>query len=89
MSQSSKTMTERDASQVQRFAFNDVDKSLTVNGFLVGKVGHKIEVTITTTSVTDDSEVYSFSDSGTLLYSLKIVYTDGSRSQMVSAERIS
>lgn len=38
MSQSSKTMTERDASQVQRFAFNDVNKTLSVDGFVVGKI---------------------------------------------------
>ena len=70
MSQSSKTMTERDASQVQRFAFNDVNKTLSVDGFVVGKIGHKITRSIVTTNVANDSEQFSFYDSGTLLYTL-------------------
>lgn len=87
MAETTKPLSQRDFTQTLKGAFNDVDKSLTTNGFLVGKVGHKVTLAITTTSVTDDTESYSFSDSGIPLYTLTIVYTDGTREQMISAER--
>jgi len=85
--QTNKPLSDRDFQQTLRASFNDVDKSLTTNGFLVGKVGHKITLSISTTNVASDTETYAFSDNGTALYSITVVYTDGSRSQMLSAER--
>ena len=83
----SKPKSQQDANQTLQYAFNDVDATLSVNGFLVGKVGHRITRTVTTTSQPNDTEVYAFSDSGTPLYTLTIVYTDGSQATMLYAER--
>lgn len=85
----SKPLSDRDSGQTLQSAYNDVDASLTTNGFLVGKVGHQITLTITQTTVPDDTEVYTFFDNATQLYQIQIVYTDGSRAQMLSASRIS
>lgn len=89
MSETNKPLSNRDFAQTLKGAFNDVDKSLTTSGFLTGRVGHKIELAISTTSVANDTETYSFSDNGNSLYSIQIVYTDGTRETMLSAERIS
>ena len=87
MAETKKQLSHRDGQQTLKGAFNDVDKSLTTNGFLVGKVGHKITLGISTTSIANDTETYSFFDDNTLLYTLVIIYTDGTREQMISAER--
>lgn len=87
MSYTTKPLSDRDFGQAIQSAYNQVDASVTTNGFLVGKVGHKIEMSITTTTVANDTEVYAFSDSGTALYTITVVYTDGTRNTMISAER--
>jgi hypothetical protein len=78
-----------DGDQAIRRSYNEVDATMSVNGFLVGNVGHKIVLTVSTTTITNDTETYAFSDNGTPLYSLQIIYTDGTRAQMISATRIS
>ena len=40
---SSKQMTDADASQVLRSAFNDNDMTISTSGFLDGKVGHRLK----------------------------------------------
>lgn len=87
MADTSKPKSQQDANQTLQYAYNDVDATLSVNGFLVGKVGHKIVQSITTTTLPNDTEVFQFSDSGTPLYTLTIIYTDGSRATFLSAER--
>lgn len=87
MANTSKRLSDQDANSTLRGAFNDVDFSLTTNGFLVGKVGRKVEQTISTTNVANDTEVISFYESGTLLYTLTIIYTNGTRDVLLSAER--
>lgn len=68
-------------------SYNEVDKSLAVSGFLTAAIGRKITQTITTTTVANDTEEISFYDGATLLYTLEIIYTDGNRTVMLSAER--
>lgn len=87
MSNITKSLSERDANQVLQSIYNQVDASITTAGFLVGKVGNKIALTISTTTITNDTETYAFTENGTALYSLKIIYTDGNRTTLVSAER--
>jgi hypothetical protein len=88
MAQTDKRMTDRDADQATRKAFNDETATLGVDGFLAGKVGHKIELAISTTTIANDTETYTYSDDGVTVMVLKIVYTDGARTTMLSAERI-
>jgi hypothetical protein len=65
-----------------------VDNSLITSGFLVGKVGRKIEIARATTNVADDTQVITFIQDGATLYTLEIVYTDATLSELISAERI-
>ena len=87
MAQTSKPLSQHDYSQAIQGSYNEVDKTLSVNGFIVGKVGHKVTLAIATTLVLNDTEVYTFLDGATVLYEITIVYTDGTRALMVSAER--
>jgi hypothetical protein len=60
-------------------------------GFLQGKVGHKITLTIATTNVANDTEIVRYFDVvdavDVLLNEITVVYTDGTRAQLLSAER--
>lgn len=89
MAKTHKQLSDRDYQQTFRLAFNDVDATLTTNGFLVGKIGRKVEAAVSTTTVLNDTVTYTFSEDGTTLYEYEIIYTDGTRTQMISAERIS
>jgi hypothetical protein len=88
MSRTTKKGTRKDGMQTLQMAFNDVDASLTTNGFLVGKIGHKVTLDITTTTILGDTELYTFLDNDQLLYQIKLVYTDSDKTQLISAERI-
>lgn len=79
----SKPFSQRDANQTLQASFNDVDSTLSVNGFLVGKIGRRIDVSITQTTVPNDTETYAFSENSVALYTIKIVYTDGTRTQIL------
>lgn len=89
MGVTTKPQSNLDAPETAQKAFNDTDASFNVNGFLVGVVGRRVDLAISTTTIANDTETYSFSENGNSLYALKIVYTDGSRSQMLFAVRIS
>lgn len=89
MSNSVKAESERDANQTLKFSFNDIDKSLTTNGFLAGLVGRKVVQAISTTTAANDTLTYTFSESGTTLYAIKVIFTDSTYATMISAERIS
>ena len=71
-----------DSNQVLQGSYNDVDKSLSTAGFLVGKVGRKVSV-VTVAEV----ETYSFYEDSILLYELTLTYTDSTKTTFVSAER--
>lgn len=88
MTKTTKRSTRKDGMQTLQMAYNDVDASLTTNGFLVGKVGHKVTLAIETTTISNDTELYSFYDSDTLLYQIKLIYTDDTKAQLISAERV-
>lgn len=87
MANTTKTLSSLDHPQVVQAAFNPEDSSLATNGFLVGKVGRKIALTISTTTITNDTETYAFTESTVPLYTLKVIYTDGARTTLLSAER--
>lgn len=84
---SSKELASADGNQVLQGSYNDVDKTLSTSGFLLGKVGRKIVLTISTTTVANDTESYAFSENGLALYTYTVIYTSGTRDVMLSAER--
>lgn len=88
MSRTTKKGTRKDGMQTLQMAFNDVDASITTNGFLVGKIGHKVTLEIVTTTLLGDSELYTFLDGTQLLYQIKLIYTDADKTQLLSAERV-
>ena len=86
-----KPASDLDSTQNIQRSYNDVNGTLTVDGFLTGLVGRRIDLAISTTTVSNDTETYTFSEQfgGLVLYVYKIVYTDGARTTMLYAERIS
>jgi hypothetical protein len=89
MARTSKGYSNKDSNQVLKASSIDEDGTLSVNGFLAGLVGRKVALALSTTTTLNDTETYTFSESGTTLYQIKIIYTTGSRDLMLSAERIS
>lgn len=83
MSKTDKLMSDRDFQQTLKLSFNDVDASVTTNGFLIAKVGRKVEIDVSGGSVA----IYTFKENGVTLYQYTLTYTDISRSTLVSAER--
>ena len=91
MAKTEKLMSDRDFQQTLKLTFNDVDASLTTNGFLIAKVGRKVEVDVSGGVPAGSVAVYTFKElqnaTYVTLYEYTITYTDASRTQMVSAER--
>jgi len=53
MNTSSKPLSERDYPQVLQSTYNDNEKTLSINGFVAGKIGHKITITNFSTTIDD------------------------------------
>ena len=87
MSNTLKGKSEFDNLQTLGQSFNDVDSTITTNGFLVGMVGRKITFATTTTTVANDTLSVAFSENGTALYTYKLIYTDSTQATIISAER--
>lgn len=68
---------------VLRNVHNPADGTIGVNGFIVGKVGHKI----TRTDIDAVTEDYSFFDGSNLLYTIRVIYSDSTRATLSSVER--
>lgn len=83
MSETSKTPSEFDQQQILQRAYNKENATVAVDGFIVGKVGRKV----VRSDITSSSEDYSFYDSTTLLYTIRITYTDSSKSTLSQVER--
>jgi hypothetical protein len=83
MSNSAKNLTRLDGNQVLQSSYNPEDTTISVNGFIVGAVGRKVEI-----STLGAVETYTFSENGNTLYVLELTYTDATKSVLVSAERI-
>lgn len=91
MARTNKVPSDQDANQTLQGAYNEIDATFTTNGYLVGEVGRQISLAISTTTVANDTETYTFSEASgaTQLYQIKIIYTDGTRATMLTATRIS
>lgn len=87
MANTSKTLSGLDESSSIRQSHNPSLGTLTVEGFVASKVGHKITVTIGTTTVANDTETLNYYDSGTLICTIVSVYTDGNRTVLSTVER--
>lgn len=79
-----KTMSERDFQQAIKLSFNDSDDSLTTSSFVSAKVGYKITRSIMSATVDN----YSYYDGTTLLYTLKVTYSNAAHDDVNEVERI-
>lgn len=84
MSITSKPTPAVNSGNVLAGAYNVSDKSITTAGFLVGKVGHRV----VKTDVDDVTEDYSYYDGLNLLYTIRVAYTDNTKANFASAERV-
>lgn len=82
-----KPPSDLDSTQTNQAGFNDVNFTHGVDGFLTGIVGRRVTLAISTTTVANDTETYTFSENGVQLYVYLVVYTDGTRSTLLFAER--
>ena len=89
MANTTKPLSTKDGPQTLQASFNEVNSSITTDSFLVGKVGRKVTQTILTTSIANDTTDLEFSESGVALYTIRVIYTNGTRDVLLSAERIS
>ncbi len=85
---SNKRASDLSHENVLRDVHSQVDNSLITNGYLIGKVGRRIESATSTTTNTNDTQTLTFSEDGVTLYVLRIIYTDATQSTFISAERI-
>lgn len=84
MANTDKPMSEKDATQCDKSAFNDSLSLYTMDGFVMSHVGHKI-VKVPINATTEDFEYY---DAGVLIAKRRIIYTDSSKNDFLSDERI-
>lgn len=82
-----KRMSDDSLENVLRHVHNPVDATLAVGSFVTSNIGHKITLAISTTTVSNDTETWTFLDGTTSLMTLVIIYTDGTRAVLLSAER--
>lgn len=92
MSETIKIPAEYDYQQTLRRSYNLETASMSVDGFLAGKIGRKVVQTIVTTTFPNDTLVFDFQEKDATgayitLYQLTIIFIDSGRSEMLSAER--
>jgi hypothetical protein len=87
MNGTTKKPSELNAENVLRSSHVQETGVLSVGGFVAAKVGHRITLDIATTTVVDDTEIYRYFDGSAQLMELTIVYTDASRSTLLSVTR--
>jgi hypothetical protein len=77
-----------DSAQTLKESYNQVNATLSVDGFLTAVVGRRVDLAISSTNVANDTETYSFSELSVPLYTYQVTYTDGTRTTLLFAERI-
>ena len=87
MSDATKPFSLYDQQQIFKKAYNP-SGTLAVDGFLAGEVGRKITRALTTTNVANDTEIFTYYEQQSiLLFELTVVYTDATRTDLLSVER--
>lgn len=84
MAITTKQQSERDFQQTLKLSFNDSDASLTTSNFVTAKLGHKITRAIVSSTI----DTYSYYDNSTLLYTIKVTYSNSAHDEVNEVERI-
>lgn len=83
-----KKLSLKDADQTLRSSYNEINDTVSVDSFIVGFVGRRVTQTISTTTIADDTATFDFFQNSTeLLYTIRVIYTDGTREELLEAER--
>lgn len=86
MANTNKKLSEFDANQTLQGSYNDVNATLGVDGFIVGKVGRGFEVEAVSGTV---DNFHFYEDLGaTLLYTLQLTYDNSAHDNVISCYRI-
>lgn len=88
MPNSSKRLSDRDANQAIRLSFVDELSTLSMSDWVSAKVGRKLTYTISTTTVANDTITIAYLEGAVSLATVKIIYTDGTRTVKISEERL-
>ena len=83
MSDTNKSFSEYDQTQILQKVYNPAEGVLATGTFLSARVGNQIAYS----SINSTTEAYSFYEGVNLLYVLTIVYTDSSKAQISTATR--
>lgn len=80
-----------DQEQIFGYVYNHSDKSLSTSSFLTGKAGRKVSKVNTAAenlggSLAGDDFIYS--EEGDTLYTIRVLYSDVTKTQLNSVERI-
>ena len=78
-----KPLSEYDQSQIIQKVFNPTESTLAVGSFIAGKLGHRIERA--TISATIDE--YTYFDNETLLYTIRVTYSNANHDDVNAVER--
>lgn len=84
MSDSTKIPSEFDQVQIIQRVYNKEEKTLAVGSFVAGKVGHKIEREIVSSTIDD----FKYYDGASLLYTIRVTYDNASHDNVDAVERI-
>lgn len=84
MADTTKTLATYDQDQILKKVYNKEEGTLAVGSFVAGKLGHKIERNIVSATVDD----WSYYDNGTLLYTVRVTYSNSAHDEVNSVERI-
>jgi hypothetical protein len=85
MSNTTKRFSEFDANQTLTGSYNDINATIGVDGFIVGKVGRGFELEAVSPTV---DNLHFYEDLGdTLLYTLEITYDNADHDNVIAAYR--
>ena len=88
MATTTKQLSGLDGTQVLKAIYNEIG-AIATEGWVSGLVGRKIVYTIGTTTVANDTALFTYIENGVTMMVLANVYTDGARTTLSYTERMS
>lgn len=78
-----KPLSEYDQTQILQKVYNPADATLAIGSFVAAELNNNLQVAYPSST----TETYSFYEASTLLYTLTVVYTDSTKSNLSSVTR--
>ena len=83
MAKTTKRLSEFDANQTLQGSYNDVNATISVDGFVTGKVNRAVDF-VSVSSTIDDLQ---FTEDSNILYVIRLTYTNSTKSALLRVER--